>query len=104
MVHIVFIFNFCFAGFLPVVSCVLVHNSLIINTIHFSGMQAFSGGILWRDAAHCGGVCGGVDDVVCWRFEKCATDIMIVWFRELWIIDCVLLMPQKVRQYGGGSD
>ncbi len=26
-----------FAGFLPVFSCVLIDNSLIINTIHFSG-------------------------------------------------------------------
>ena len=32
-----------FAGFLPVVSWVLMDNSLIINTIHFSGMEAFSG-------------------------------------------------------------
>jgi len=32
-----------FAGFLPVVSWVLQCNSLIINTIHFSGMVPFSG-------------------------------------------------------------
>jgi hypothetical protein len=40
-----------FAGFLPVFSCVLALNSLIINTIHFSGMHAFAGGF-------CGGVGG----------------------------------------------
>ena len=28
---------------LPVFSCVLIDKSLIINTIHFSGLQAFSG-------------------------------------------------------------
>jgi hypothetical protein len=32
-----------FAGFLPVVSCVLMDKWLIINTIHFSGMVAFAG-------------------------------------------------------------
>ena len=35
-----------FAGYLPVFSWVLALKSLIINTIHFSGMQAFSGGEL----------------------------------------------------------
>ena len=42
-----------FAGYLPVVSWVLVLKSLIINTIHFSGMHAFSGGF-------CGAVGGNV--------------------------------------------
>ncbi len=32
------------AGLLPVVSWVLIDNSLIINTIYFSGMHAFAGG------------------------------------------------------------
>jgi hypothetical protein len=32
-----------FAGFLPVFSCVLIDKWLIINTIHFSGLHAFSG-------------------------------------------------------------
>jgi hypothetical protein len=32
-----------FAGFLPVVSWVLVHNLLIINTIQFSGLYAIAG-------------------------------------------------------------
>jgi hypothetical protein len=32
-----------FAGYLPVVSCVLALNSLIINTIQFSGMYAIAG-------------------------------------------------------------
>ena len=31
------------AGLLPVVSCVLIDKSLIINTIHFSGMHAIAG-------------------------------------------------------------
>jgi hypothetical protein len=43
--HIWFIFHFQFAGFLPVVSGFLMDNSLIINTIHFSGVYAFSGWI-----------------------------------------------------------
>jgi len=38
-----FLFISGFAGLLPVVSWVLQCNSLIINTIHFSGMMAFSG-------------------------------------------------------------
>ena len=42
-----FILGLClissFAGFLPVVSCVLIDKWLIINAIHFSGMQVFSG-------------------------------------------------------------
>jgi hypothetical protein len=32
-----------FAGYLPVVSWVLIDKWLIINAIHFSGMKAFSG-------------------------------------------------------------
>ena len=32
-----------FAGFLPVVSCVLIDKWLIINAIHFSGIQAIAG-------------------------------------------------------------
>ncbi len=31
-----------FSGLFPVFSCVFGVNSLIINTIHFSGMHAFS--------------------------------------------------------------
>ena len=53
----VIIYSLCLiSGLLPVFSCVLMDNSLIINTIHFSGMKAFSG---WKcgDAAHFWG-CG----------------------------------------------
>ena len=42
-----------FSGLFPVISCVLAFKSLIINTIHFSGMLAFSGGF-------CGVVGGNV--------------------------------------------
>jgi hypothetical protein len=41
------LFISCFAGYLPVFSWVLMLNSLIINTIHFSGVYAFSGCFLW---------------------------------------------------------
>ena len=34
----------CVPALLPVVSCVLGSKSLIINTIHFSGLHAFAGG------------------------------------------------------------
>jgi hypothetical protein len=47
-----------FAGYLPVFSWVLIDKWLIINTIHFSGLLAFSGNfhgvvlLLWA----CGGL------------------------------------------------
>ena len=41
-----------FAGFLPVVSWVLIDKSLIINTIHFSGMLAFSDRCLSEPLIH----------------------------------------------------
>ncbi len=41
----VVIWSLCLiSGLFPVFSCVLTLKSLIINTIHFSGMKAFSGG------------------------------------------------------------
>jgi hypothetical protein len=43
--------------------------SLIINVIHFSGMQSFSGSFCGEERARFG-VFGGVDDVVYWRYEK----------------------------------
>ena len=53
-----------FAGLLPVISCVLALNSLIINTIHFSGLHAFAGSFcvemlaLWWGDGCCGNECG----------------------------------------------
>jgi hypothetical protein len=42
-VHIVFIVHFLFCRFVAGYFCVFGCNSLIINTIHFSGMEAFAG-------------------------------------------------------------
>ena len=72
----------------PVFSCVLVDNSLIINTIHFSGMHAISGGF-----------CGGVRVMFVLIIEKLLTDIMNGGLRGNGSIDYALLMPQKVRQF-----
>ena len=47
------LFIYFFADYLPVFSCVLWVNSLIINTIHLSGLHAFSRGFY-------GGVGGNV--------------------------------------------
>ena len=44
----VFIYSLCLiSGLFPVISWVLALKSLIINTIHFSGMHAIAGGLLW---------------------------------------------------------
>jgi len=42
-VHIWYFLISGIASCLPVVSCVLAHKSLIINTIHFSGLHACAG-------------------------------------------------------------
>jgi hypothetical protein len=58
-----------FAGFLPVVSGVLMDNWLIINTIHFCRLYAIAGSFCGEER-HTLGVCGGVNDVECWCTEK----------------------------------
>ncbi len=54
----------CFAGYLPVFSCVLAFNSLIINTIYFSGTLAIAGCFLLCGAAHTG-ECVGCGNECC---------------------------------------
>jgi hypothetical protein len=73
---------------LPVVSWVLIDNSLIINTIHFSGLHTFSGGF-----------CGGVGAMFVLIIGKLLADIMIGGLWGYGSIDYALLMPQKVRQF-----
>ena len=58
-----------FAGLLPVVSWVLGCNSLIINDVHFSGMQAFSGCFLLLGVQHFESV-GHRAALIC--YKKCA--------------------------------
>ncbi len=54
-----------FAGLLPVNSCVLLFNSLIINAIHFCKLHAFAGNFcvemlaLFGGDGCCGNECGG---------------------------------------------
>jgi hypothetical protein len=50
--YYIFFFISVFAGFLPVVSWVLIDKSLIINTIHFSGRLAFSDRCLSEPLIH----------------------------------------------------
>ena len=47
-----FVCHFRFSGLFPVFSCVLIDKSLIINTIHFSGVLAFSGRCLSEPLIH----------------------------------------------------
>jgi hypothetical protein len=74
------------ADYLPVFSWVLGVNSLIINTIHFSGLKAISG-------VFCGGVC------LFRCLGKLTAGTMIGGLSGYREIDYDLMMPQKVRQF-----
>ncbi len=64
----------CFAGLLPVFSGVMALKSLIINTIHFSGLYAIAGSFC-GEVRHTMGSLGAVGMIaVC--FVKLYTDIM----------------------------
>ncbi len=99
------IFCFCFisgfAGCLPVVSCVLALKSLNINTIHLSGMHAFSGWVClsepliylirlihmkWVDMLVC---CGYIRSIVHFWFCRCFAGVLPVF-------SCVLTLNSLI--------